>query len=102
MNRGLIAEKQGQWEDAARSFERAMVICRKFRLRADEAEVYFYLARLRFKTRDLDAARHDVRAAESLGLPELRPNLAIQFLELRRQIEVAERTAPSSEALGPP
>ncbi|HTW40538.1 MAG TPA: tetratricopeptide repeat protein [Thermoplasmata archaeon] len=94
VNRGLIAEKQGQWEDAERAYEKAMEICRKFRLRADEAEVYFYLARLRFKTRDLDASRHAFRAAESLGLPELRPNLAAQFLELRHQLDEAGRTSP--------
>jgi hypothetical protein len=66
-----------------------MEICRKFRLRADEAEVYFYLARLRFKTRDLDGSRHAFRAAETLGLPELRPNLATQFVDLKRQLETA-------------
>jgi tetratricopeptide (TPR) repeat protein len=98
LNRGLIAEKQGQWEDAERAFNRAMEICRKFRLRADEAEVYFYLARLRFKTRDLDAARHDFRAAESLGLPELRPNLGAQFLELKQQLERSGRGGPTTDA----
>jgi tetratricopeptide (TPR) repeat protein len=98
LNRGLIAEKRGQWDDAERAFERAMEICRRFRLRADEAEVYFYLARLRFKTRDLDAARHNFRAAESLGLAELRPNLAAQFVELKRQLDQAGAEGPA----GPP
>jgi tetratricopeptide (TPR) repeat protein len=97
VNRGLIAEKQGQWEDAESALERAMEICRKYRLRADEAEVYFYLARLRFKTRDLEAARHALRAAESLGLPELRPNLAVQFRELQHQFDAVARGGTSAE-----
>src|SRR5580658_5507793 len=97
VNRGLIAEKQGQWEDAERSYEKAIEAARRFHLRADEAEVYFYLARLRFKTRNLDAARHDFRAAESLGLTELRPHLATQFLELRHQLDAAGRTTVSTD-----
>jgi len=94
VNRGLIAEKQGQWEDAERSFEHAIEICRRFRLRADEAEVYFYLARLRFKTRDLEGARHAFHAASTLGLPELRPNLAAGFRELEQQLHEASPEAP--------
>ncbi len=34
VNRGLIAEKLGQWEDAERAFEKAIEISRRFRLRA--------------------------------------------------------------------
>ncbi len=85
-NRGLIAEKQGQWEDAERAYGRAVAICRRFRLPADEAEVHFYLARLRFKTRDLAGARSEIEAAERLGVAEMRPTLAPRFAELRDQI----------------
>ncbi len=87
VNRGMIAEKQGQWEDAERSYEKAIGVCRRFRLSADEAEVYFYLARLRFKTRNLDGARHAYRAAATLGLAELRPHLAPAFEELRLHLD---------------
>jgi tetratricopeptide (TPR) repeat protein len=97
MNRGLIAEKQGQWEDAERSYEKAIEICRRFHLRADEAEVYFYLARLRFKTRDLEGARHALRAAANLGVSDLRPALAPQFDELRDQLERAGRLRSGAE-----
>lgn len=102
VNRGLIAEKQGQWEDAERSYEKAIDIARRFRLRADEAEVYFYLARLRFKTRNLEGARHALRAAANLGVTDLRPALAATVEELRRQLdEAGDRRPPSDAAAGP-
>jgi tetratricopeptide (TPR) repeat protein len=97
VNRGLIAEKQGQWEDAERCYEKAIAVCRRFHLRADEAEVYYYLARLRFKTRDLDGARHALRAATNLGVAELRPHLAPGFDELRRQLDPAAGAGPSTD-----
>ncbi|MGI0155159.1 MAG: tetratricopeptide repeat protein, partial [Thermoplasmata archaeon] len=97
VNRGLIAEKQGQWDDAERSYEKAIEVSRRFRLRADEAEVYFYLARLRSKTRDLDGARQALRAAATLGVAELRPHLAHGYYELRRQLEEAGRAPPAPE-----
>jgi tetratricopeptide (TPR) repeat protein len=92
VNRGLIAEKQGQWEDAERAFDAALAICRRFRLPADEAEVHFFLARLRFKTRDLERAREELAAAERLGVTEMRPALAPGFAELKGQL------APQAEA----
>jgi tetratricopeptide (TPR) repeat protein len=86
VNRGLIAEKQGQWEDAEHHFLGAIDVCRRFHLPADEAEVQFYLARLRFKTRDLDGAREALNAAGALGVSELRPQFAAAFSELRTQL----------------
>jgi tetratricopeptide (TPR) repeat protein len=102
VNRGLIAEKQGQWEDAERSFEKAIEACRRFRLRADEAEVYFYLARLRFKTRNLDGARHALRAADNLGVVDLRPVLAPLVTELRRQLDEAPSSPAAPSPAAPP
>jgi tetratricopeptide (TPR) repeat protein len=87
VNRGQIDEKRGQWEDAERAYERAAEICRRFHLPADEAEVEFHLARLRFKTRDFDGARRALRLAANLGLTELRPTLAEPFDALKRQLE---------------
>ena len=101
VNRGLIAEKQGQWEDGERAFERAIEVCRRFRLPADEAEVQFFLARLRFKTRNLDGARQALRAAAKLGVAELRPQLAGAYADLRLQIESAAG-AKDSESAAPP
>ncbi|HTT74131.1 MAG TPA: tetratricopeptide repeat protein [Thermoplasmata archaeon] len=93
-NRGQIDERRGQWEDAERSYERAADMCRRLHLPADEAEVEFHLARLRFKTRDLDGARRALRLAANLGLTELRPALAGPFDELKRQVEDAQGNAP--------
>lgn len=100
VNRGLIAEKQGQWEDAERSFDKAAAVCRRFHLRADEAEVHFYLARLRFKTRNFEGARHALRAAASLGVADLRPNLAAAFADLSRQLEPEGGVRPPAERGG--
>ncbi len=97
-NRGLIAEKQGQWEDAERAFDRAIALCRRHRLPADEAEVLYYVARLRFKTRNLDGARAALDAATRLGLAEMRPSLAPGFAELRAQVERA--IDPASTPVG--
>jgi len=84
--RGLIAERRGLWEEAERAYETALEICRRHELPADEAEAAFRLARLRHKTRDLDGARRAYMVAADLGLPELRPMLTSQFLELGVQI----------------
>ncbi len=100
VNRGQIAEKRGQWDDAERAYEKALAACHRFHLRADEAEVHYYLARLRFKTRNLEAARHELRAADNLDLTDLRPALAPQVAELRRQLE--EQVAPGASGPAEP
>jgi tetratricopeptide (TPR) repeat protein len=86
VNRGQIAEKRGQWEDAERSYLRAIEWCRTHHLMADEAEVQLYLARLRFKTRDLDGAREALQRATELGISEMRPHLSATFEDLKRQL----------------
>jgi tetratricopeptide (TPR) repeat protein len=85
-NRGLIAERRGQWEEAGHAYEEAAEMCRRLKLPADEAEVEFYLARLRHKTRDLEGARSAFRTAARLGLPEAKPHLAAAFEELGHQL----------------
>jgi tetratricopeptide (TPR) repeat protein len=99
VNRGSIAERRGLWEEAERAFETAVEICRRHELPADEAEAAFRLARLRYKTRDLDGARRAYTVASDLGLPELRPLLASQFVELGGQLGV---TPPTASAEGAP
>ena len=97
MNRGLIAEKRGQWEDAEHAFVLASEVCERLRLPADRAEVEFYLARLRHKTRDLEGARKAYRIAAELDLPQVRPHLAAGFEELGRHLapEDGSRDDPS-------
>ena len=85
-NRGLIAERRGLWEEAERAYERTVDMCRRFELPGDEAEAAFYLARLRYKTRDLDGARRAHALATDLGVLELRPHLSDAFLELTQQL----------------
>ena len=86
LNRGLIAERRAQWEDAEQAFEKALEMCRRYQLPADEAEAAFYLARLRYKTRDLEGARRAYAVAAELGLSQLRPHLAGPFLDLAHQL----------------
>lgn len=88
MNRGLILEKRGQWEDAERAYVLASGMCERLRLPADRAEVEYYLARLRHKTRDLEGAKAAYRISAELGLPQARPHLAAGFEELGRQLGV--------------
>lgn len=95
LSRGLIAERRAQWEDAERAFEKAVEMCRRFQLPGDEAEAAFHLARLRYKTRDLEGARRAYAIAADLGLPELRPNLAGAFAELGENLGVVGSTSPT-------
>jgi tetratricopeptide (TPR) repeat protein len=90
LNRGEIAERRGQWEEAERGYTGAVERCRKLGIAADEAEALYRLARLRSKVRDWDGAREAFLQSERLGLPEVRPNLAKAFAELKRTLAVAE------------
>ncbi|MGP8159009.1 MAG: hypothetical protein ACLPWO_05325 [Thermoplasmata archaeon] len=99
LNRGLIAERRGLWEEAERTYEQTVEMYRRFQLPADEAEAAFYLARLRYKTRDVEGARRAFAIASDLGLAELRPHLATQFWELAQQMGLASRA--SSSETGP-
>ncbi|MGB6500670.1 MAG: tetratricopeptide repeat protein [Thermoplasmata archaeon] len=99
-NRGRIAEKAGQWEEAASAYERAAEMARSSHIAADEAEARFCLARLRFKTRDLDGAREAFRQATELKVTELLPGLAHAYEQLRRDLETGE-PAPMGEPESP-
>jgi tetratricopeptide (TPR) repeat protein len=101
-NRGLIAEKRGQWEDAERAYVAAAQMCERLRLPADRAEVEYYLARLRHKTRDLDGARAAYRLAADLGLPQAQPHLAAAFEELGRQLGESPAPSPGAPLADPP
>ncbi|MGA8275318.1 MAG: hypothetical protein WB789_06660 [Thermoplasmata archaeon] len=96
LNRGEIAERRGQWEEAERGYTGAVERCRKFALSADEAEALYRLARLRSKVRDWDGAREAFLQSERLGLPEVRPNLAKAFAELKRTLAVGELASVST------
>ncbi|HTS33599.1 MAG TPA: tetratricopeptide repeat protein [Thermoplasmata archaeon] len=89
LNRGEIAERRGQWDDAEKAYQAAIAQCRSFGLDADESEVQFHLARLRTKTRDWEGARAAFETAERLGLPKLRPNLLAGFEQVRQALRAA-------------
>ena len=101
LNRGLIAERRAQWEDAEHAFEKALETCRRFQLPADEAEAAFYLARLRYKTRDLEGARRAFAVASDLGLAELRPHLATPFFDLAHQLGLPPPNPSRADGLAP-
>ncbi len=97
LDRGLIAERRGLWEEAEAAFEKTVEMCRRFQLPADEAEGAFRLANLRYKTRDLEGARRAYAIASDLGLAQLRPQMAPQFLELARQLGLPPPSSPSED-----
>jgi tetratricopeptide (TPR) repeat protein len=99
LNQGLIAEKGGQWDDAGAAFERAAEMARATHVVVEEAEARLYLARLRFKTRDLVRAREAFRQATELRVTELSPRLAPAYEQLRRDLDAQ---APTSESGSPP
>lgn len=89
-NAGRIAERRGQWDDAARAYATAVELARRHRLTAEEAEAEYCLANLQFKTRDLEGARRSVRRALELGIVELQPRLAPAVTALARRLEREE------------
>jgi tetratricopeptide (TPR) repeat protein len=98
LHRGLIAERRGLWEDAERAFEQAIETAQRLQLPPEEAEAAFYLARLRFKVRDLEGARHAYTIASDLGLAALQPQLASQFRDLGRQLGLPRPVLPGEPA----
>ncbi|HYA54071.1 MAG TPA: hypothetical protein VEG42_00520 [Thermoplasmata archaeon] len=96
VNRGLIAERRGLWEEAERAYETTVEMCRRFELPGDEAEAAFYLARLRYKTRDLEGAHRAYALATDLGVTELRPHLTPAYLELTQQLGGSKPPTPSA------
>ena len=99
VNRGLISERRGQWEDAEHAYEKAVESCRRLQLPGDEAEAAFHLARLRYKTRDMEGARRAYAIASDLGISQLRPQFATPFLDLGHQLGVS---APAEGRETPP
>ncbi len=105
LNRGLIAERRGQWDDAERAYSTAVDMARRNRLVLDEAEAEFDRARLRYKTRNFEGAREALHAATRLNVSELVPRLANAYAELRRQLEgpvEAGRPGERERAVLPP
>ena len=97
LNRGRIAEKRGRWDDAAQAYVTAAELARQFGLSADEADAQLYLARLRFKTRDLEGARAAFERATALKVTELSPRLERTYAELKQQLLGASQEATSAE-----
>ena len=67
MNAGLIHERRGQWEEAETSFRQLIERAQSLAVHPEIAESEFHLARLKFKTRDLTAAREAYRAGPRRG-----------------------------------
>ncbi len=100
-NAGLISEKRGQWDEAEQSYLAALAKAEGANLAAEAAQANFCLARLRFKTRDLEGARDAYRKAVVARFGELNPPYATAFAELGRQIDRAGGTLPEPTPPGP-
>jgi len=98
LNEGLIHERRGQWEEADACFRQAIQRAVMLELAPEAAESQFHLARLKYKTRDLPAARAAYELARLADLPGLKPNLALPFEELGRQLAHADDGPDASPA----
>ena len=98
LNRGRIAEKRGRWEDAAQAYLTAAGLARKLGLTADEADAQLYLARLLFKTRDVEGARSAFDRATDLKVTELSPRLERVYAELRELLSPSPKPEAGAAA----
>ncbi len=94
-NAGRIAERRGQWDDAAAAYARAIDIAQRYHLTAEEAEGQYCLAHLKFKTREFEEARTALSRALELGVAELSPRLAPAIAFLERQLGLTAATEAS-------
>jgi tetratricopeptide (TPR) repeat protein len=92
-NAGRIAERRGQWDDASKAYLGAVDLARRYRITAEEAEAEYFLANLRYKTRDLEGAKASVARALELGILSLSPNLAGSVRGLARHLDLPVATA---------
>ena len=94
LNRGLIAERRGLWEEAERAFERTGELSRRSSSRPTRR-------RRRTASRTYDSRPETWRGpgrayavASDLGLAELRPQLAMPFFELAHQLDLPAPASP--------
>jgi len=99
LNRGLIAERRGEWEDAEAAYKESLERSEKLKMTPEVAESHFLLARLHYKLRDFDSARVEYETARRGDLPTLKPGRATAFVELGRQLA---HDAPPVESSTPP
>lgn len=99
-NRGLIAERAGQWDEAGTAYTLAAEMARANHIVADEAEARFHLARLRYKTRDLEGARAAFAQATELRVTELSPRLLPAYQQLARDLASEPAEPPTGDASG--
>jgi tetratricopeptide (TPR) repeat protein len=102
LNDGLLKERRGQWEEAEAAYRRALEQAFGAQDEGSLAEGNFCLARLHYKTREIDRARAAFLEAARRKLGERRPELADAFLELGRQLEqeAADDAAPAGSPDG--
>jgi tetratricopeptide (TPR) repeat protein len=90
---GMIAERRGQWEEAERAYRESASRAQELALLAQGAEAEFRLAKLLYKTRDLEGARGALQRSERKRIRILRPPLAAAVEELANQLAETPPTA---------
>ncbi|HZY70909.1 MAG TPA: tetratricopeptide repeat protein [Thermoplasmata archaeon] len=106
-NRGLIAERRGEWEEAEAAYREALDRAERAGVPPEVADSHFALARLHYKLRNFSAAREHLEAARRGRLTQYRPARARAFRELERTLASeglpdptagpAKATPPASE-----
>ena len=101
-NRGHIAERRGDWEQAESGYREALERAEQLDIAPEIADSHFALARLYYKLRDIPRARTELEAAEHGGLLRLRPSRAPAFDELRHQLDAQSGSASAFVPAPPP
>jgi tetratricopeptide (TPR) repeat protein len=96
LNRGLIAERRGDWEQAEAGYREALERAEKIGVAPEVADSHFALARLYYKLRDFPRAREEYLATRRGNLPRFKPTRAAAFAELGRQLAIEVPTEPTS------
>jgi ATP/maltotriose-dependent transcriptional regulator MalT len=88
MIRGMVAEIEGRYEDAAALFDEALGLARELSLSAELAEMQFRQAGLALQRGDAATARRLLEESRTAGIATLRADLAPRVAELEAQLGV--------------
>jgi tetratricopeptide (TPR) repeat protein len=94
MIEGMLAEEECDWPAARAAYERALEMTRKLEMLPDLVEMHVRLARLGWKSGDLDFGRGHLEEALRRKVLEVRGDLAASVEEVRRGLEASSAGAP--------
>ena len=93
MIRGILAEKEGRFEDAEREYSQSLANARWMGIKGEVSEMLFRRARLAWTRGDPGGARTLLAEARANGLDTLRTDLAGEVRKLASALELADDLA---------